>query len=227
MRVVQAHRVADDARALHVGPVRLQAQAVHRVQHAAVHGLEPVSHVGQRAPDDHAHRIVEIRGAHLVGEIGPRCGRRCRRRDDVSSAPTCSSVPFSDVQRADVACVGLDELRRGSTWSPISSVKISSAAWASLELDRCSTRVSGLIAVSRSCSEFISPRPLKRLISIPSAPAPGSRAQPAVASLPRVPLAQPDPEGRRPDGLDQPAVDRPQPLQARRTRTARAAAPSS
>ena len=28
--------------------------------------LEAVAHVGQRARDDHAHRVVDVGGAHLV-----------------------------------------------------------------------------------------------------------------------------------------------------------------
>ncbi len=69
VRVVLAHHLADDEGGLAVGPVRLQAEVVHRVEHPAVHGLEAVADVGQRAPDDHAHRVVEVRGAHLGGDL--------------------------------------------------------------------------------------------------------------------------------------------------------------
>src|SRR6185503_780329 len=69
VRVVLADDVADDARRLLVGPIPIVAELAHRVQHAPVHGLQPVAHVGQRAPDDDAHRVVEIRLAHLVFEI--------------------------------------------------------------------------------------------------------------------------------------------------------------
>ena len=41
---------------------------MHRVEDAAVHGLEPVAHVGQRAADDDGHRVVEVRRLHLVLE---------------------------------------------------------------------------------------------------------------------------------------------------------------
>ena len=68
VRVVLAHHVADDPRALHVAPVGLQAHLVHREEHAAVDGLQPVADVGQRAPDDDRHGVVEIRGAHLLLE---------------------------------------------------------------------------------------------------------------------------------------------------------------
>jgi hypothetical protein len=52
--------------------------------------------------------------------------------------------------------------RRGSTRSPISVLKISSASAAS-PTDTCSrVRVSGFMVVSHSWSAFISPNPLKR-----------------------------------------------------------------
>ena len=34
-----------------------------------MHGLEAITHVGQRAPDDDAHRIVEVRPLHLELEV--------------------------------------------------------------------------------------------------------------------------------------------------------------
>ena len=68
VRVVLAHHLADDAGALGVAAVRLQAGLVHREQHAPVDRLEAVAHVGQRAPDDHRHRVVQVGGAHLLLE---------------------------------------------------------------------------------------------------------------------------------------------------------------
>jgi hypothetical protein len=67
--VVLTDDVADDAGGLLVGLVPVVAELVHREQHAAVHRLEAVAHVRQRAPDDDAHGVVEIRLAHLVFEI--------------------------------------------------------------------------------------------------------------------------------------------------------------
>ena len=63
--VVVAHHVADDARRLPGGAVRLQAGLVHGVEHPAVDGLQAVAHVRQGARDDHAHRVVEEAGANL------------------------------------------------------------------------------------------------------------------------------------------------------------------
>ena len=39
---------------------------MHREEDAAVHGLEAVAHVGDGAPDDDAHRVIEVGRAHLV-----------------------------------------------------------------------------------------------------------------------------------------------------------------
>ena len=67
VRVVRAHRLADDLGALDVRAVGLQAQLVHRVEHTTMHRLEAVADIGQRASDNYAHRVIEIRRAHLVG----------------------------------------------------------------------------------------------------------------------------------------------------------------
>ena len=69
MRVELPHDVADDARALRVGLVGAVAAVEHRVDHAAVHGLEPIAHVGQGAPDDDAHGVVEVRPLHLELQV--------------------------------------------------------------------------------------------------------------------------------------------------------------
>ena len=58
--------VADDARAFLVGPVIGVAQLVHGPEHTPVHRLESIAHVGQRAPDDDGHGVVQIGPAHLV-----------------------------------------------------------------------------------------------------------------------------------------------------------------
>ena len=47
VRVVLTHRVAGDARRFVVGAVRRVVVLVHRKQDAAMHGLQPVAHVGQ------------------------------------------------------------------------------------------------------------------------------------------------------------------------------------
>ncbi len=65
VRMVLAQHLTDDAGRLLVRLIGLQAQIVHRVEDAPVHGLQPVAHIGQRPRDDHAHRVVQIRRLHL------------------------------------------------------------------------------------------------------------------------------------------------------------------
>ena len=77
VRVIVAHHLADDLCALGVGASGAEAELVHRVEHAAMNRLQAVAHVGQRAADDHRHRVVEVRGAHLLLE---------RARFDVAAA---------------------------------------------------------------------------------------------------------------------------------------------
>jgi hypothetical protein len=45
------------------------AEFVHREQHAAMHRLQAVADVGQRAPHDHAHGVIEVALAHLVFDV--------------------------------------------------------------------------------------------------------------------------------------------------------------
>ena len=67
VRVIFAHRIAGDARRFVVGAVRRVIVLIHRIEDTPVHRLQAVAHVGQRAAHDHAHRIIEIAAAHLVG----------------------------------------------------------------------------------------------------------------------------------------------------------------
>ena len=84
VRVIFAHHVADDARRFDVFLVGRVALLVHRMENAAVHGLQAVAHVGQRARHDHAHGVIEIAALHLLGDgdrahIGWSCVPRFRR----------------------------------------------------------------------------------------------------------------------------------------------------
>ena len=58
--VVEAHHVADHAGTLVPAPVGSVSAVPHRVQDAAVHGLEAVAHVREGAPHDHGHGVVEV-----------------------------------------------------------------------------------------------------------------------------------------------------------------------
>ena len=60
VRVVVAHHIADDVRALDVRPPGPVAVRPHRVEHAAMDGLETVADVGQRAPDDDRHCVTQV-----------------------------------------------------------------------------------------------------------------------------------------------------------------------
>ena len=64
VRVVLTHDVTDDARALGEAAVGPVAAVVHRVEHPAVHRLEAVAYVGQRAADDDRHRVVDVGALH-------------------------------------------------------------------------------------------------------------------------------------------------------------------
>ena len=68
VRMEVAHRVAHDLGRLHVLLVPVEPQPLHGVEDAPVHGLQAVAHVGQRAGDDHAHGVLEVRALHLLGE---------------------------------------------------------------------------------------------------------------------------------------------------------------
>jgi len=61
MRMVFAKYVADDSCGLFVGTAGNETELVHRVENSTMDWLESVSHVGQRARDDHTHGIIEER----------------------------------------------------------------------------------------------------------------------------------------------------------------------
>ncbi len=60
VRVVVAHHVADDLGALAVLGVGGQVLLPHRVEDAALHGLEAVAHVRQRPRRDDRQRVVQV-----------------------------------------------------------------------------------------------------------------------------------------------------------------------
>ena len=82
MRVVVAHRLGDRTCRLGVAAVRAEPGVVHRIEHPAMHRLESISHLGQRAPDDDAHRVIDVAVLHLlldVDRFDPVCGRSVGR----------------------------------------------------------------------------------------------------------------------------------------------------
>ena len=66
VRVVIAGDVSGDLRRLAVRPVVVERKVVHGDENPALHRLQPVAHVGQRPRHDDAHRVVDVRGLHLV-----------------------------------------------------------------------------------------------------------------------------------------------------------------
>ena len=63
--VVFPEHVADDPGAFDVRPVPRDVGFMHRVQHAAMHRLQSVTHIGKRPADDHAHRVIEVGMPHF------------------------------------------------------------------------------------------------------------------------------------------------------------------
>ena len=80
MGMVLAHDVADDQRRLAVGLVPVAAILMHRVKNAAMHGLEAVARIGQRAADDHAHGVIEIGFLQFVFDGDRGRGQAALRR---------------------------------------------------------------------------------------------------------------------------------------------------
>ncbi len=63
VRMVVAHHVARDLGRLAETAARRQPQLAHRIEDAAVHGLEPVARIGQRPVHDRAEGILQIAAA--------------------------------------------------------------------------------------------------------------------------------------------------------------------
>jgi hypothetical protein len=75
MGMVFADDVADDTGGLTIRLVPFVAGLVHRIQDPAMHRLEAVAHIGQRAGHDHAQGVIEIGTLHLIDDgDGARIG---------------------------------------------------------------------------------------------------------------------------------------------------------
>ncbi len=100
VRVVLTHHVTHDAAALGEAAVGAVAAVEHRVEHPTVHRLETVTDVGQRAPDDDGHRVVDVGALHgglqLDGlDAAAGWGRSGRRRRWGSQSRVCVSLVAS------------------------------------------------------------------------------------------------------------------------------------
>src|SRR5690606_13740140 len=140
------------------------------VEQAPVHGLEAVTHLGQRTAHDHAHRVIDVAALHLLPEIDgfdavafAAGGRKGGVSHDVfflrSLRESCDWRDQTSRKRTSFALRAM-KLRRAETSSPIRMEKSSSAAAASSRVTCRSTRTTGSIVVSHSSLAFISPRPL-------------------------------------------------------------------
>ncbi|MNS34195.1 hypothetical protein D3C72_663180 [compost metagenome] len=69
VRVVLAQHVADDRRALAVLAVGGEVVLGHGEENAAVHRLQAVAHVRQRAAHDDAHGVVQVGLLELVTQV--------------------------------------------------------------------------------------------------------------------------------------------------------------
>ncbi len=100
VRVVLAHGVADDARALAVGVVGAQAHLEHREEDAALDRLEAVADVGDGPRRDDRQRIGEERLGHLVGDghvddfSSEREQLLLARHGDLSRSEVCRAHPW-------------------------------------------------------------------------------------------------------------------------------------
>ena len=66
--VIFSEHVAHYPGAFHIWPVPDVVRLVHGEEDPAVHGFQAIAHVRQRAPHDHAHRVVEVGAAHFLFE---------------------------------------------------------------------------------------------------------------------------------------------------------------
>ena len=69
MGMVFAHHFSNDSGALPRAAIRQQTHLLHRVEDSAVDRLQSVANIGERAANDHRHRIVEVRPLHLLFDI--------------------------------------------------------------------------------------------------------------------------------------------------------------
>ena len=69
VRMIVAHHLADDLRALPVPAVRREAHHLHAVEHAAMRRLQSVADVGQRSSNDYAHGVIHVRTLHFVFDV--------------------------------------------------------------------------------------------------------------------------------------------------------------
>ena len=80
MRVIFTDHVADDARAFLEAARGVELELAHGVEQAAVHRLQPVAHIGQRALRDGGERIGEVALFKRILQLDRLDGRRSENR---------------------------------------------------------------------------------------------------------------------------------------------------
>ena len=99
-----AHGVADDLGAFAKLALRLEPELPHGVEHAPVHGLQPVAHVGQRPVHDGGERVSEVALLQSLAQIhGLDRPLRIRRRRSFSHA---LRLPHQSLESRSTACRG-------------------------------------------------------------------------------------------------------------------------
>ena len=69
VRMVLTHHFSDDPGAFTRRAIGLQPHLLHGVENAAMHRLQSVANIRQRAANDDGHRVVEIRPPHFFFNI--------------------------------------------------------------------------------------------------------------------------------------------------------------
>ena len=119
VRVVLADHVADDARRLLYGRFQSLLSSCIANSTRRCTGLRPSRGVGQGRPDDHAHRVVEVRAPHFLfeadrqgffGELGHARGDAAQDgykawRSATGLRPRDSNWSASNVALAQQACL--------------------------------------------------------------------------------------------------------------------------
>ncbi len=83
MRMVATHDFTDNLGRFAIGLVGGVAANLRGIENAAMHRLQPVTHIGQRAADNHAHRVIEIAGFHLIDDVDASKFFGCRWRREI------------------------------------------------------------------------------------------------------------------------------------------------
>ena len=68
MRVKLTHDVADDTGRFLEALIRVETKLAHRIEKTAVHGLQPVTHIGKRPRRDRRQGIGKVAFAERLGK---------------------------------------------------------------------------------------------------------------------------------------------------------------